>query len=76
MLHPRPHRQLTLGEIVVKCLHDNETKKKIMSCESNKMPGRATGTAQTKYREPDKRQLKEQAGFLVSRNLTLPSAPP
>ena len=37
---------------------------------------RAAGTVQRRPRIPGKSQLKEQAGFLVSRSLTLPSAPP
>ena len=33
-------------------------------------------TVQTRYRDPGKGQLKEKTGFLVSRSLALPSAPP
>ena len=35
-----------------------------------------TGTIRTRDRVPATRRLRERAGFLVSRNLTLPSAPP
>ena len=41
-----------------------------------RLSARATETVQTRYRAPGKRHLKEQAGFLVSRSLALPSAPP
>ena len=37
---------------------------------------RAAGTVQTRDHVTIKRQLQEQAGFLVSRGLTLPTAPP
>ena len=40
------------------------------------LSARAAGTVQTRYRVPVKVQLTEQAGFLVSRSLTLPSASP
>ena len=33
---------------------------------------RAAGTVQTRDRIPDKEPLKEQAGFLVRKSLTLP----
>ena len=36
---------------------------------------RAAGNFQTRQRVPGKGKLKEQVGFLVSRSLTLPSAP-
>ena len=36
----------------------------------------AAGTVQTRYRVPDKGQTNEEAGFLVSRSLTLPPLHP
>ena len=41
-----------------------------------KGPEGLPGTVQTRYRVCDKGQLKEQAGFLVSMNQTLPKSRP